>query len=290
MMRRGNRLAVAVRLENGEIALWPFLYEPLVLRCKWLNIPIIRGLIAVFETLSIGYKALAYSANVQLEAQGQKKVSGWAMTLTFVASFALGMVLLIILPSLIANALKGLLGEGRLVALADGMVRIVIIFGYILGVSALPRIGRYFEYHGAEHRSVAAFEAGQELSVENVQKFSSFHPRCGTSLVGLVVIIKFLVLPLFGWGTWGQMLLIRFLSLPIIVGVAIEAMKAVGKYPHSRPLQWLLAPGMWLQRLTARVPTDDQVEVAIKALKAVTEFEAEEPASGLSGAPAPQAG
>lgn len=271
MMRRGEHLAVAVRREDGEIILWQERTQPFLTRHKWLNISVVRGIFSVLDTLGLGYRALAYSANVHLEGQGQKKISGAAMGFTFAVSFVIALALLILIPSLVADALSGVFGSGRVLALVDGVVRIAIVFGYVAGVAAMPQIRRYFEYHGAEHRAVAAFEAGEELTVENVQRFSSFHPRCGTSLVALVVLVKFVLLPLFGWGGWGERLLTRFLALPIVVGISIEAMRAAGRYPRVKPLQWLLAPGLWLQRLTTRQPTDAQVEVAIRALKAVIE-------------------
>ena len=290
MMRRAERMAVAVRREDGEIVVWEQVTPPFLTRHKWLNIPVIRGLAAAVESMSLGYQALSYSANVHLEAQGQKKVSGVAMGFTFAGSFVIALALLILIPNLIAASLSGVLKEGRMLALVDGLVRIIIVFGYIAGVAMLPQMRRYFEYHGAEHRTVAAFEAGVELTVENVQKFSSCHPRCGTNLVGLVVLMKFLLLPLFGWGALGQRLLARLLALPVVVGVSVEAMKAGGRFPNSKPLQWLLAPGMWLQHITALKPTDAQVEVAIKALKAATQPQVETPEALHSAVPAADSG
>jgi uncharacterized protein YqhQ len=160
--------------------------------------------------------------------------------------------------------------------IVEGLIRVGVFIGYILLISLLPDLRRVFQYHGAEHKSINALEAGAELTPTNVQKFSLIHPRCGTAFLLWVMVIAIFVFALVGRPEWYWLIASRILLLPVIAGLAYELIRYAGKHQDNRALMTLLAPGLWLQRLTTREPTDDQVEVSIQALQRVMEKEAAE--------------
>jgi uncharacterized protein YqhQ len=278
MMRSPNAFAVAVRRPDGQIAVWKesirFLTGKSVV--KW---PVIRGVPALFDALLLGIRALNFSAKEALgEDAKDKGNNGFLMGLTIFAAFGIGIFIFLILPLLITWLLQvpfPVIERSSLVFNAiDGALRVIIFLGYVTAISFLKDIERVFQYHGAEHKAVYAFEAGEEVDVANARKYSILHPRCGTSfllMVMLISIVTFSFIP----KEWELLykILARIVLIPVIAGIAYEFIKISSKKMHHRFIRYLILPGLWLQRLTTREPTDEQIEVAIRALKEAVAIE-----------------
>ncbi len=278
MMRSPNAFAVAVRRPDGQIAVWKesirFLTGKSVV--KW---PVIRGVPALFDALLLGIRALNFSAKEALgEDAKDKGNNSFLMGLTIFAAFGIGIFIFLILPLLITWFLQmpfPVIEKSSLVFNAiDGALRVIIFLGYVIAISFLKDIERVFQYHGAEHKAVYAFEAGEEVDVANARKYSILHPRCGTSfllMVMLISIVTFSFIP----KEWEFLykVLARIVLIPVIAGIAYEFIKISSKKTHHRFIRYLILPGLWLQRLTTREPTDEQIEVAIRALKEAVAIE-----------------
>lgn len=278
MMRSPNAFAVAVRRPDGQIAVWKesirFLTGKSVV--KW---PVIRGVPALIDALLLGIRALNFSAKEALgEDAKDKGNSSFLMGLTIFAAFGIGIFIFLILPLLITWLLQmpfPVIERSSLVFNAvDGALRVIIFLGYVIAISFLKDIERVFQYHGAEHKAVFAFESGEEVDVANAKKYSILHPRCGTSfllMVMLISIVTFSFIP----REWGLLykVLARIVLIPVIAGIAYEFIKISSKKMHHRFIRYLILPGLWLQRLTTREPTDEQIEVAIRALKEAVAIE-----------------
>lgn len=278
MMRSSNAFAVAVRRPDGQIAVWKesirFLTGKSIV--KW---PVIRGVPALFDALLLGIRALNFSAKEALgEDAKDKGNNSFLMGLTIFAAFGIGIFIFLILPLLITWLLQmpfPVIERSSLIFNAiDGVLRVVIFLGYVTAISFIKDIQRVFQYHGAEHKAVYAFEAGEEVDVANARKYSILHPRCGTSfllMVMLISIVTFSFIP----GEWGLLykVLARIVLIPVIAGIAYEFVKISSKKMHHRFIRYLILPGLWLQRLTTREPTDEQIEVAIRALKEAVAIE-----------------
>lgn len=276
MMRGPHKIAMAVRKPDGEIVI----EEKENKKKKWISkIPILRGLISFFESMIIGVQALMFSANFYDIDDGSEKkenaekeeISSFAMYLSVFLSLVISIGMFILLP----NFISGLIIPNKeanvfLYNTVESVLRISIFIIYLLLVSKMKDIQRVFEYHGAEHKSIFCYEAGEELNVENVKKHSRFHPRCGTSFLLFVMIVSIIVFSLIG--RHPNMLinmLLRLLLLPIVAGISYEIIKFAGRNVDNKWVSWLNKPGMWLQHLTTREPDDSQIEVAIASLKAV---------------------
>jgi len=269
MMRSGNFYTVAVRTPEKDIVLKKENIRELASPLKW---PLVRGVVALFQALSIGIKALMYSA----EASGheEEKPSSFSMFLTVFLAFVIGIGLFLLLP-LYGTKLMGILfqsvNESSLIFnLVDGLLRVMVFLIYILSISMSRDIKRVFQYHGAEHKVVHAFEAGVELTPENADKYSTLHPRCGTSFLIMVMLLSVLVFSLIpkDW-PFIDKFLSRFFLMPLIAGLSYEFIKFSSKRLNNPFVRTMAMPGLWLQKLTTGVPSSDQVEVAIKALKEV---------------------
>ncbi len=276
MMRSPGSFAIAVRRPNGEIATLAEPLRALSERSRLFKLPIIRGVITLISSLFLGVKALNFSADMALEEEEskekKKEMGSWAMGLTVAFSLGLGILLFFVLPLYLTKLLKTIIptvGSSELAFnLVDGIIRIVIFIVYILGISMMKDIKRVFQYHGAEHKSIYAFEAGEELTVENARKYSPLHPRCGTSFLLTVMLVSILVFSFLPhempfWKT----ALSRLVFIPLIAGLSYEFIRYSGKKMGSRGMAFLMAPGLWLQKLTTREPSDDQLEVALVSLK-----------------------
>ncbi len=281
MMRSPDAISVAVRKPSGEIVVKKDPFVSLTQRYKLLNLPIFRGGIALIETLILGIRALAFSGDVAIEAEdekdGKKKpagdkeskgiLSGLRLGLTVAVSFALGLALFFYLPLILTDLLG--IRSGFWFNLVDGGFRLLIFLLYLLGITMLKDIRRIFQYHGAEHKSIYAFENQLELTIPNAQRFSTLHPRCGTSFLLFVMVVSILVFVFLGKpDTIGERLM-RLLFVPVIGGISYELIRLSGKYANNPVVAWVVKPGLWLQRITTKEPTDDQVEVALIALKSV---------------------
>ncbi len=283
MMRAPHSLTVAVRNPKNEIVLKKEQLK--LLSDKWpvLKKPILRGVVALVQSLVLGVRALNFSANIALEEEVNKKgekqeLTPLAMGATLVFAMAMGIGIFFFIPLFLTNFLKNWLtfiGQNSLFFnLADGIIRIIIFLSYLVAVSVMKDIKRVFEYHGAEHKAVFAYESGEELTVENARKFSTSHPRCGTSFLLSVMVISILVFSLVPHSSsLGTKALFRVIFLPLIAGLSFEISYAGGKKTAGNIWKYLLAPGLWLQKITAREPTDDQIEVAIRALQEAVSME-----------------
>jgi uncharacterized protein YqhQ len=276
MMRGPSAWSVAVRKPDGEIAEVNRPISSVLLRHRWLRLPVIRGVVALGESLSIGFRALAISANYaaqQEDEDGEVQTELTRGQLLFAFGIAIGFALLLfkISPVLITNWLP-IEGTTAFVII-EGLVRVAIFIAYLLAISLLPDLKRVFQYHAAEHKAINALEAGEELEPERVQRFSLLHVRCGTAFLLYVMVIAIFVFAFFGRPAWYWLIVTRIVALPLIAGIAYEVIRFAGRHPKHRVLRYLLMPGMWLQRLTTREPTLDQIEVSIRALREVLRLE-----------------
>lgn len=278
MMRGPHKIAMAVRKPDGEIII-----EEKENKTKKVisKIPIVRGLFAFFESMIIGVQALMFSANFyDLDDGTEKKandkdekqeISSWMMYLSVFISLVISIGMFILLPNFVSSLIvPNKETNVVLYNVIESILRISIFIVYLLLVSKMKDIKRVFEYHGAEHKSIFCYEAGEELNVENVKKQSRFHPRCGTSFLLFVMIISIIVFSLIGrhpnmFVNMG----LRLLLLPLVAGISYEIIKFAGRNADNKWISWLNKPGMWLQHLTTREPDDSQIEVAIASLKAV---------------------
>ena len=276
MMRGPSAWSVAVRKPSGEIAEVNRPISSALLKHRWLRLPVVRGVVALGESLAIGFRALAISANYAAEEEtedGQVQTELTRGQLLFAFGIAIGFALLLfkVSPALITNWLpvEGTAGF----VIVEGLVRVAIFIAYLLAISLLPDLKRVFQYHAAEHKAINALEAGDELVPSTVQRYSLLHVRCGTAFLLYVMVIAIFVFAFFGRPEWYWLIVSRILALPLIAGIAYEVIRFAGRHPQHRVLRLFLAPGLWLQRLTTREPTLDQIEVSIRALREVLRLE-----------------
>jgi uncharacterized protein YqhQ len=275
MMRGPSNWSVAVRKPDGDIAQ---VSQPIVspMTRHWLlRLPIIRGVIALGESLAIGFRALAISANYAAQEEGEDGEVTTELTrgqLIFAFAIAIGFAVLLfkVGPALLTDWIG--IQAGWFV-IVEGLIRVTVFVLYLALISLLPDLRRVFQYHAAEHKAINAYEAGEELEPARVQKFSLIHPRCGTAFLLWVMVIAIFVFAFFGRPVWYWLIATRILLLPLIAGITYELIRFAGKHTDNRILMTLLAPGLWLQRLTTREPTLDQLEVSIRALREVLERE-----------------
>ncbi len=292
MMRGASTWAVAVRkptpeqLADGELdptegarGEIEVVTEPLVSYAKthrWARVPVLRGAVALFESLKIGLRALGISANAQQppDEQGNAQEIGgatWAGTVAFALLFAVGLFFL--LPAFATNLFKDSIPNSIVFVTIEKLVRIGIFLLYLWLVSRLRHLQRVFQYHGAEHKTISCYEAGLDLTPENAQRFSRLHPRCGTSFLLIVMVVAIFVFAPLGKLDWQWLLISRVVGIPLVAGLAFEVIKWFGRNRTKRWARILMWPGLQLQRLTTREPDLAQLAVAIAALEAVLEFE-----------------
>jgi uncharacterized protein YqhQ len=276
MMRSPSSWAVAIRSPEGDITEVVRGIESPMKRRKIWRLPVIRGVIALGESLAIGFRALAISANVASqerdeEGEIQTQISRGQIIFSFVLAIGFALMLFKVGPALLTSWLP--IESTGLFVVVEGLIRVAVFIGYILVISLLPDLRRVFQYHGAEHKTINALEAGVELTPTNVQRFSLIHPRCGTAFLLWVMVIAIFVFAFVGRPEWYWLIASRIVLLPVIAGLAYEVIRYAGMHQSNRVLMTLLAPGLWLQRLTTREPSDDQVEVSIVALQRVLERE-----------------
>jgi uncharacterized protein YqhQ len=275
MMRSPSKWAVAVRKPDGQIAeVVRDITSPM--RKPIFRLPIVRGVIALGESLAIGFRALAISANYAAqdpdaapgeEGEVQTEITRGQIIFSFAIAIGFALMLFKVTPALITNWLP-IDTTGAFVVI-EGVIRVTIFLLYLLLISLLPDLRRVFQYHAAEHKAINAYEAGEELTPERVQTFSLIHPRCGTAFLLWVMVIGIFVFAFVGQPAWYWLITSRVLLLPVIAGIAYELIRFAGKHQDNVLLMTLLAPGLWLQRLTTRQPSLDQIEVSIRALQEV---------------------
>ena len=281
MMRGPSVWAVAVRKPNGDVAQVSRRVDSAMARHRWLRLPVIRGVVALGESLSIGFRALSVSAQYasQIEAkdgeQGEAgevtaELSRGAIIFSFLIAIGFAIMLFKVGPALITNWIG--IKAGWFVVV-EGLIRVSVFVIYLSAISLIPDLRRVFQYHAAEHKAINAHEAGLELTPANVQRQSLIHPRCGTAFLLWVMVIAIFVFAFFGKPVWYWLVVERILLLPVIAGLAYELIRYAGKHQGNRALMMALAPGLWLQRLTTRQCTVEQCEVSIRALEEVLELE-----------------
>jgi len=276
MMRGPANWAVAVRTPNGDIA---HVARPVVsgmARHKVLRLPVIRGVMALGESLAIGFRALAISANYAAQEEGEEgeepetELSRGALFFAFAVAIGFALVLFKVTPGLLTELLP--IHNGGWFVIVEGLIRVAIFIAYLTLISLLPDLRRVFQYHAAEHKAINAYEAGEPLEPEIVQRYSLIHPRCGTAFLLWVMVLAVFVFAFFGRPAWYWLIVTRIAFLPLIAGIAYELIRFAGKH-QNKVVMTILAPGLWLQRLTTREPTLDQLEVSIRALREVLQLE-----------------
>src|SRR5216684_635873 len=277
MMRGPGNWAVAVRTPSGTIAQVSKPIDSAMGRHRVLRLPILRGVMALGESLAIGFRALAISANYAAQEEGAPadeaptELSRGQLIFAFAVAIGFAIALFKVTPALITDLLP--IHRTGAFVLVEGLIRVTIFVLYLSLISLLPDLRRVFQYHAAEHKAINAYEAGEELTPERVQRFSLIHPRCGTAFLLWVMVIAIFVFAFFGRPAWYWLIATRILLLPLIAGLAYELIRFAGKHTGNRVLMTVLAPGLWLQRLTTREPTLDQIEVSIRALQEVLRLE-----------------
>ncbi|MBW5446794.1 DUF1385 domain-containing protein [Cohnella sp. CFH 77786] len=277
----------AVRRKNQEIT---FYEVPRKASSSFVRtvkkIPFIRGIVGIVESAAKGSQHLTYSAEAYAEdetgpdeAPAEKKET-WNLTMILgvaavgVLSFLVGKFVLTLVPAALEDMIFGRAFENRILHnLLEGVIKIILLLAYLWGISQTPLIKRLFQYHGAEHKVISAFEAGHELTVENVQKMSRLHYRCGSSFIIFTVIVGVIIYSFFSWDSMGERLLQRILLLPLVLGVSYEVLRATNAVRDIPVLRWLGYPGLWLQLLTTKEPTDDQVAVSIASFNRMRELD-----------------
>ena len=266
MMRDAHRTATAVRLPSGEIDVETRTVSSIRDRYPVLNLPLIRGSVIMVESLIIGMRALSFSAQAAGEEDEQMTKKEIAMTILF--ALVLASILFIVIPTGAAHLAAAYTDDPIVFNLIEGGIRLMVFLLYIWGISFMGGIRRVFQYHGAEHKTIHCYEAGEPLTVENVQKFPRLHPRCGTNFLLIVMVVAIVFHVFFGWPDFWLRILSRLAILPVVAGVSYEIIRFAGR-SENHLVHILITPGLWLQYLTTRPPADEMVEVAIESLKAV---------------------
>lgn len=278
MMRGKEHVAMAVRAPDGQILTYQEALPPLY-RSKWMSVPFLRGVLGLWDSMNLGMRFLTKSSNM---VNGEdEQIEGKELVLTILLSLVLGIGLFFLLPALVSGWLDGPLGLGGLGRtgawlsnLLEGLIRLAILVVYLVVVGRMPEIRRVFSYHGAEHKTINAFEGGAELTPENVSKYTLVHPRCGTSFILTLVLISVLFFSLLGPLPLLWRLLTRLLLLPVVSGLAYEYIRFAARHmDNSAFIRALIKPNLALQKLTTREPSEDMLEVAIKAFTLMYEAE-----------------
>jgi len=272
MMRGISVWAVAVRTPEGQIEVESESIKPWAQRHRLWRVPIIRGVVALAESMKIGFKALAISANAQLEEddEGEKEeIGGFVWGLTIFLSLLLAVGLFFVVPVGITSIFKDKLGSPFLFWLVEGILRTGIFIAYIAAISKMPDLRRVFEYHGAEHKTISCYEAEDELTPARAKLYSRLHPRCGTSFLLIVMVLAIFVFAPIGLPAWYWLVLSRIVGIPVIAGLSYEVIKWAGKNRRKRWVRAVMWPGLMLQNLTTREPDEEQLAVAIASLNAV---------------------
>ncbi len=284
MMRGPEEIATAVRKSDGSIIIDKKPVSSIVAKYKLKKIPIVRGVVAFVESLVTGMKCLMFSADQMdleddedykpskfeawLEDKLGDKIKDIAIYFSVVVAMIFSIGLFMLLPNALATVVSAFTDNHIILNFAEGLIRMTIFLCYMLLVSQMKDIQRVFEYHGAEHKTIATYESGDELTVENARKHSRLHPRCGTSFLLIVMVVSIITFSFLRWSSMWKNMLYRLLLLPIVSGISYEIIKIAGK-SKNRCVTVLTKPGLWLQKITTREPDDSHLEVAIASLKAV---------------------
>ncbi len=272
MMRGKRHWSLAVRRPDEGIGVHSEPLKPLADGHAYLRLPVVRGVVGLWESLSLGMRALAMSANESM-GEEEEDISRKELGVSIAIGVILAIGLFVVLPLFVVRSAHSLLPNSSLFVLVEGLLRILILIAYIWVVSRIKQLRRVFEYHGAEHKTIHALEAGLELVPENVKKFSPLHPRCGTNFLLIVMVLAIAVFSFVGVPGLLWLILSRLLGIPLIVGLSYEVIKYAGRHKDSRAMHLVMIPGLLLQKLTTREPDLAQIEVAIAALEGVAAAE-----------------
>jgi len=284
MMKSKDNMAIAVRLPDGSITLHKEKVFSVTENYPILKLPFLRGVIVLFESLILGIRALTFSAQFYEEEASESsfdrflkrifgdKLDNILIYFSLFMALLLAVLLFFILPTFVTSFAKSISKNAVFLNFVEGVIRIAIFFLYVLLISKLEDIERVFQYHGAEHKTIHCYEKGEELTVENCKKYSTLHPRCGTSFILIVMVLSILLFSLFKWPDLYVRIVTRVLLLPVIAGVSYELLRWCGRSENIFT-KVISAPGLFLQKLTTREPDDMQLEVAICSLKGVLEDE-----------------
>lgn len=292
MMRCGENVATTVRRDDGTTVTKNSKFVPLRKKCRFFQLPLVRGVVNFIDSLRLSLSTLNDSAEMLGIDEGmeESKLEKWLkkhfgksamdflMGVSMVLGVALAMFLFIFLPTFLTGLLEKLTGDlGLWKSVIEGVMKVLIFVAYLLLVSLMKDIRRTFEYHGAEHKSIFCYESGEELTVENVKKHSRFHPRCGTSFMFVMILLGIVIGLFIPWGNKFVRVGIKLLVFPLVVGIGYEFLMYAGKHDNAL-IRALSAPGLWMQRITTREPDDSQIECAIASIKAAMpdEFPTEE--------------
>ncbi|MBO8126080.1 MAG: DUF1385 domain-containing protein [Firmicutes bacterium] len=276
MMKGRNHIATAVRRSAGDIIVESREITPWSKRFPILKYPILRGALALVEAMVVGIKALSFSAS-QFAEEEDVELSTKDMVLMILFAFSISILFFVVLPAYAIRYVEAHIQYNVFLNLVEGLIKVSIFLGYVAAIGLMPDIRRVFQYHGAEHKTIHAYEAGEELTVENVQKYSTLHPRCGTNFIFIVLLVSVFVFSFFGRPPFLERVLIHIAILPLVAGISYEVLKQAGKKEPLWIFRVLALPGLWLQKLSTRPPSDDQVEVAIRSLQEVLALENQEP-------------
>ncbi len=277
MMKSPEKYSIAVRKPDGDIDVQVFDNN----KVKFQKIPVLRGIMNFFDSLVTGYKCIMHSTEIAMEGEfeedafdlwvkkhfGEKSGEIIAMVAGVLAS-ALALVLFMVLPTTIAGIVDKIIPLGSFKTVVEGISKLIIFVIYLWLVSKMKEIRRVFCYHGAEHKTIACYEAGEPLTVENVKKYTRFHPRCGTSMMFIILIVSIVVFSFVPWTSTLGRAAMKVVFLPVVVGIAYEILRYTGRHTNACT-KVLAAPGLWFQRLTTNEPEDDMIEVAIASVNAL---------------------
>ena len=267
MMKSPERIATAVREPSGNITVRVEPVHSIGDRFPILKKPLLRGVVALGEALIYGLKALSFSA--QAAGEEGEELSAKKIAMTMAAAFGLAVLLFVVLPTYAAKFIHGVVTDTRLLNLFEGFLRLGIFFAYVAAISSMSDIRRVFQYHGAEHKTIFAYEAGLPLTVETVRSFGRLHPRCGTNFLFIVMLVSIFMFAFLGWPDLWLRIVSRVVLLPLVAGIAYEIIRYAGNNCDKAWVSLLMKPGLWLQYMTTREPSDDQLEVAIRAMESV---------------------
>lgn len=273
MMRGPQFTATAVREPSGKIVIDKKKTTSITDKYPILKKPFIRGCIALYESLYIGMKALSFSAQAAGEDE-DATLSDIEIAVTMAISAVIAIGLFLAIPTYVAKYLVSANASHFTLNVIEGVIRLALFLAYIWAISMTKDIRRVFEYHGAEHKTIQAYEADEELTIENVKKYTRLHPRCGTNFLLLVMLVSIMVFAFLGWPNLLERIISRVILMPVVAGIAYELIRIAGK-KDTGIIKAIITPGLWLQYITTREPKDDQIEVAIAALEAVRPDESE---------------
>lgn len=267
MMHSPNYITIAVRRSDGTIEIKKERKNSLAERYKFLKWPFFRGMLILFETLIMGFKAITKSADETTEEQISKK----EMALTFALAFVGAILLFVVLPLYLTKLIFSV--KGFLFYLLEGVIRLGVFLAYIALMPLIKEIKITLHYHGAEHKAIHTYESGEELTINNARKHSPLHARCGTAFLLMVLVLCIFLFSLVRSENWFVMIIYRIILIPFVAGISYELLKLSARYKNSILVKILMTPGLWLQRLTTREPSDEQLEVALASLKEVIALE-----------------